>query len=151
MANKQTILLLTDFSTLANRAADIALELAVNNKKDLLIYNSIIYIEDLVTSGERNSSPEEIKKKTDKSEAGLTQIVSRLKLKLNADEQSLPTITAKSGMGGPMETILNLVAQNDVWMVVMGNHDDQQMANQYFDTNVPFVMSNCGCPLLLVP
>jgi nucleotide-binding universal stress UspA family protein len=151
MANTQTILVLTDFSKIADRAADLALELALNNQKDLLIYNSVISIEASVLTEERRSSVDEITLKTGKSQANLKQLTDRLTLKLSAEQQSKLKITVEEGTGGPMETILNLVAENNIWMVVMGNHDDKQITNKYFDSNVPFVMNNCGCPLLLVP
>jgi nucleotide-binding universal stress UspA family protein len=151
MANTQTILVLTDFSKIADRAADLALELALNNRKDLLIYNSVISIEASVLTEERRSSVDEITLKTAKSQANLKQLTDRLTLKLSAEQQSKLKITVEEGTGGPMETILNLVAENNIWMVVMGNHDDKQITNKYFDSNVPFVMNNCGCPLLLVP
>jgi nucleotide-binding universal stress UspA family protein len=151
MANTKTILVLTDFSKIADRAADLALELALNNQKDLLIYNSIISIEASVLTEERRSSVDEITLKTGKSQANLKQLTDRLTLKLSVDQQSKLKITVEEGTGGPMETILNLVAENNIWMVVMGNHDDKQITNKYFDSNVPFVMNNCGCPLLLVP
>jgi nucleotide-binding universal stress UspA family protein len=151
MANTQTILVLTDFSKIADRAADLALELALNNQKDLLIYNSVISIEASVLTEERRSSIDEITLKTGKSQANLKQLTDRLTLKLSAEQQSKLKITVEEGTGGPMETILNLVAENNIWMVVMGNHDDKQITNKYFDSNVPFVMNNCGCPLLLVP
>ena len=71
-------------------------------------------------------------------------------LRLTTDQQLLIHIEAKQGTGGPIETILNLVTANYIWMVVMGNHDDLRMSNIFFDSNVPLVMNNCGCPVLLV-
>ena len=151
MANDQTILVLTDFSKISNRATDIALELALNNQKDLLIYNSIISIEASVLTGERRSSVEEIAAKTSTSKSNLKQVVNRITANLSTLQRSKITITSKEGMGAPMETILNLVTEHNIWMVVMGNHDDLQMSNRYSDTNVPLITNTCGCPVLLVP
>lgn len=50
-----------------------------------------------------------------------------------------------------METISELVSENVIWLVVMGNHVDKTIATLYFDSNIPSVMNYCGCPLLLVP
>jgi len=151
MANTQTVLLLSDFSKIADRAADLALELALNNCKDLLIYNSIVLIEAYILTDERRSQANEINQRTSKSIVYSKKLIDRLKFKLSIDRQAQIQITAQEGTGGPVETILNLVTENNIWMVVMGNHDDLQMSNRYLDSNVPLVMNNCGCPLLLVP
>jgi nucleotide-binding universal stress UspA family protein len=54
-------------------------------------------------------------------------------------------------MGSVTETILNLVAANEIWIVVMGNRVNKELTSAFFDSNVPCVINNCGCPVLLVP
>ncbi|MEO5891301.1 MAG: universal stress protein [Ferruginibacter sp.] len=149
--SKKTILLLTDFSKISMRAADIALELAVNNQANLMIYNSIISIEASVIAGERKFAGDEIDLKTNKSKKNLDQLAQQLQARLTSPAQHKTAITVKQGMGSPVETMLNLVTENEIWMVVMGNHAVLNMSNQFFDSNVPSIMNNCGCPLLLVP
>ncbi|MBD1362707.1 universal stress protein [Mucilaginibacter sp. ZT4R22] len=151
MATKKTILLLTDFTKRAQRAADIALELAINNNANLLIYNSIISIEASVITGERRSVESEIAAQTDKSASRLSQLTQYLIAKLTTGQQKEITIKCKKGTGPVVETILELVAENKIWMVVMGNHVENAIATSFYDSNVPPVMNNCGCPLLLVP
>ncbi|MES2266905.1 MAG: universal stress protein [Bacteroidota bacterium] len=151
MAIKKTILLLTDFTKRAERAADMALELAVNNKADLLIYNSIVSIEASVLTGERRSPDKEIAELDNKSEDNLNRLQRYLKSKLTIGQQSAVKITCKNGTGPVVETILGLVAENVIWLVVMGNHVDKTISTLYTDSNVPSVMNYCGCPLLLVP
>lgn len=151
MATKKLILLLTDFTKRAERAADIALELAINNDANLLIYNSIISIEASVITGERRSVESEILAQTDKSTGRLTELTHHLKSKLTTEQQKEITIKCQKGTGPVVETILELVAENKIWMVVMGNHVENAIATSYYDSNVPPVMNHCGCPLLLVP
>ncbi|RWY53755.1 universal stress protein [Mucilaginibacter gilvus] len=151
MKNQKTILLLTDFTKRAGRAADFALELAISNTANLLIYNSIISIEASVITGERRSAESEIAAKTKKSTNLLSQLAGHLKSKLTSEQQSAINIKCKKGMGPVVETILELVAENKIWIVVMGNHVENAIATSYFDSNIPPVMNNCGCPLVLVP
>ncbi|TFF38536.1 universal stress protein [Mucilaginibacter psychrotolerans] len=151
MAPKKTILLLTDFSKRAEHAADFALELAKNNHANLLIYNSIISIGASVITGERWSVESEITEMTAKSTSRLSLLTTYLKAKLTTSQQSAIQITCKNGTGPVVETIIELVAENKIWMVVMGNHVENAIAITYFDGNIPPVMNNCGCPLLLVP
>jgi nucleotide-binding universal stress UspA family protein len=151
MATKRMILLLTDFTKRAERAADMALELAVNNHADILIYNSIVSIEASVITGERRSPDKEITAMSDKSLDSLNQLSQYLKSKLTTEQQAVVTIDCRKGTGPVMETISELVAENEIWMVVMGNHVDKTIATLYYDSNIPSVMNYCGCPLLLVP
>lgn len=151
MAPKKTILLLTDFTKRAERAADFALDLAINNNADILIYNSIISIEASVITGERKSPDKEIAEMGDKSKERLNQLSQYLHSKLTIGQQDAVTIFCKNGTGPVVETISELVAENAIWLVVMGNHIDKTIATLYFDSNIPSVMNYCGCPLLLVP
>ncbi|WP_374950728.1 universal stress protein [Mucilaginibacter sp.] len=151
MANKRTILLLTDFTKRAERAADMALELAINSNADLLIYNSIVSIEASVITGERRSPDKEIEVMDHTSGERLDQLWQYLRTKMTSEQQAAVVITCKKGMGPVMETITELVSENVIWLVVMGNHVDKTIATLYFDSNIPSVMNYCGCPLLLVP
>ena len=151
MANDKTILLLTDFTKRAERAAEMALELAINNKADILIYNSVVSIEASVITGQRRSSDKEIAAMNRKSEDNLTYLSDHLNSKLPTGTPVEIIIKCQNGTGPVVETISELVAENNIWMVVMGNHVDKEIASLYFDSNVPSVMNYCGCPLLLVP
>ena len=151
MATKKIILLLTDFTKRAERAADMALELAINNNADILIYNSIVSIEASVITGERRSPDKEIVAMDHTSGERLGQLSQYLKSKLTTEQQAAVAITCKKGTGPVMETISELVAENVIWLVVMGNHVDKTVSTLYFDSNIPSVMNYCGCPLLLVP
>ena len=145
------ILLLTDFTKRAERAADMALEIAVNNSADILIYNSIVSIEASVITGERRSPDKEIAAMDHTSGERLEQLSRYLRSKLAAEQQQAVMISLKKGTGPVMETIAELVSENQIWLVVMGNHVDKTIATLYFDSNIPSVMNYCGCPLLLVP
>lgn len=151
MAPKKIILLLTDFTKRAERAAHMALELAINNNADVLIYNSIVSIQASVITDERRSPDVEIAAMSAKSEARLIVLSNYLRSKLTLEQQAAVTIITKKGTGPIADTIAELVAENAIWLVVMGNHIDKTIATLYFDSNIPSVMNYCGCPLLLVP
>ena len=151
MTLRKTILLLTDFTKRAERAAEMALELAINNNADILIYNSIVSIEASVITGERRSPDKEIAAMDLISKKNLDRLIEYLRSKLSDVKRNEITITCKKGTGPVRETISELVAENTVWMVVMGNHADKNAPLLFFDSNAPSVMNYCGCPLLLVP
>lgn len=129
----------------------MALELALSNNADILIYNSIVSIEASVITGERRSPDKEIAAMDHTSGERLDHLSQYLKSKLTVGQQAAITISCKRGTGPVMETISELVSENLIWLVVMGNHVDKTIATLYFDSNIPSVMNYCGCPLLLVP
>jgi nucleotide-binding universal stress UspA family protein len=86
-----------------------------------------------------------------KSDASLHCLIDYLNSKLSNDNRKEITIVGKKGTGPVVETISELVAENSVWVVIMGNHVDKSIPFMFFDSNVPSVMNYCGCPVLLVP
>jgi nucleotide-binding universal stress UspA family protein len=154
MSVKQTILVLTDFSQRADRATQLALQMAMGSNADLLLYNSIIRAETVtapVTQFKSVVPIEDIEEKIKLSIAKLIGLSDQLKAILTPAQKSQITINYKQGMGSVTETILNLVAANDIWIVVMGNRVNKELTSTFFDSNVPCVINNCGCPVLLVP
>jgi len=154
MPTHRTILLLTDFLKTAERAADLALELALNNNADLLLYNSIVAAAPDMADGresKRRLAGEDIKEKTSNSINHLNKVAERLKSKMSLQQQAAVKINVQEGMGSVTETILTLVAENEIWMIVMGSHVQKGMANTDAHNNISSVLNNCGCPLLLVP
>jgi len=154
MSVKQTILVLTDFSQRADRATHLALQLAIGSNADLLLYNSVIR-EELITSPVTQLTSaipaEDIEEKRKLSIAKLIGLSDQLKATLTPAQKSQININYKDGMGSVTETILNLVAANEIWIVVMGNRVNKELNSAFFDSNVPCVINNCGCPVLLVP
>ena len=151
MSNSQTILVLTDFTKKAQRAAELALELALNNKANLLLYHSAIKLESDISLGEKTPSVDEWVHSKDKSEKKLLELSNHLKSKLTSQQQENIGITYKQGSGGITKTILTLVEENKIWIVVMGAQVEKDLANYNLSTNVSSVLNNCGCALLLVP
>jgi nucleotide-binding universal stress UspA family protein len=151
MSNNKTILVLTDFTKKAQRAADLALELALNNEANLLLYHSDIKLESDITLSEKTPSADEWEYSKDKSEKKLIEVSNHLKSKLTLQQKGTTGIAYKQGSGGIMKTILTLVEENKIWIVVMGAQVEKDLANYNLSTNVSSVLNNCGCPLLLVP
>lgn len=151
MSNHKTILVLTDFTKKAQRAAELALELALNNKANLLLYHSAIKLESDITLGEKTPSADEWTHSKVKSEKKLSELSNHLKSILTAEQQATINIAFKLGSGGITKTILTLVEESKIWMVVMGAQVEKDLANYNLSSNVSSVLNNCGCPLLLVP
>jgi nucleotide-binding universal stress UspA family protein len=154
MSVKQTILVLTDFSQRADRATQLALQMAMGSNADLFLYNSVIRAETVTAPVTQFTSVvpiEDIEEKIKLSIAKLIGLSDQLKATLTPAQKSQITINYKQGMGSVTETILNLVAANKIWIVVMGNRVNKELTSAFFDSNVPNVINNCGCPVLLVP
>jgi len=151
MSNNKTILVLTDFTKKAQRAAELALELALANKANLFLYHSVIELESDISNGEKMSSADELKRIRERSEKRLIELSDHLRSTLTADQKANIGVTYKQGSGGITKTILTLVEENKIWIVVMGAQVEKDLANYNLSTNVSSVLNNCGCPLLLVP
>jgi nucleotide-binding universal stress UspA family protein len=154
MSVKQTILVLTDFSQRADRATQLALQMAIGSNADLLLYNSVIRAETVTAPVTQFTSvvpADDIEDKRKQSIAKLIELSNQLKATLTPTQNSQINIYYKQGMGSVTETILNLVAANEIWIVVMGNRVNKELNSAFFDSNVPCVINNCGCPVLLVP
>jgi nucleotide-binding universal stress UspA family protein len=154
MSVKQTILVLTDFSQRADRATQLALQMAIGSNADLLLYNSVIRAETVTAPVTQFTSvvpADDIEEKRKQSIAKLIELSNQLKATLTPAQNSQINIYYKQGMGSVTETILNLVAANEIWIVVMGNRVNKELNSAFFDSNVPCVINNCGCPVLLVP
>jgi nucleotide-binding universal stress UspA family protein len=154
MSVKQTILVLTDFSQRADRATQLALQMAIGSNADLLLYNSVIRAETVTAPVTQFTSvvpADDIEEKRKQSIAKLIELSNQLKATLTPAQNSQINIYYKQGMGSVTETILNLVAANEIWIVVMGNRVNKELTSAFFDSNVPSVINNCGCPVLLVP
>jgi nucleotide-binding universal stress UspA family protein len=154
MSVKQTILVLTDFSQRADRATQLALQMAIGSNADLLLYNSVIRAETVTAPVTQFTSvvpADDIEDKRKQSIAKLIELSNQLKATLTPAQNSQINIYYKQGMGSVTETILNLVAANEIWIVVMGNRVNKELNSAFFDSNVPCVINNCGCPVLLVP
>jgi nucleotide-binding universal stress UspA family protein len=154
MLTKKTILVLTDFSKRAGRAAELALKLAINNNENLLLYNSVTRPEAVtmpLTQEKRTTPEEDMGVKMEQSNTKLINLLNQLKSRLKPSQQSQIHIDYKKGMGSVTETILNLVATYNISMVVMGNRVNKELISAFFDSSVPCVINNCECPVLLVP
>lgn len=145
----KTILVLTDFSKVAERAAEFAYEIAIHHQANIHIYNSVIMVErDNPFASKRKLSAER-DKRHEKSMLKLDDIAKHLAAKFK--EAPAVKITIENGEGDVGETIERLVAENEVWMVVMGNCLDKQEMRQFSDSNIPVVTSYAQCPVVLVP
>ena len=103
----KNILLLTDFTETANRAADLALQLAVTNKVDLILYNSIILLESGDTFLDKRAINDELVRRREQSNVSLAKLSDHLLVKSGKDDPVI-NITRLNGTGQIAETIQKL-------------------------------------------
>ena len=145
----KTILVLTDFSKVAERAAEFAYEIAIHHQAKIHIYHSLIMVESANPSASKHELSTERVRRYEKSMSKLDNISKHLTAKFS--NEHAVEITTENGEGDVGETIERLVVENTVWIVVMGNCLGKLAAHQFTDSNIPLVTSYARCPVVLVP
>ncbi len=141
----KTILLLTDFSDRADRAAELALVLAKANHTNLLLYHSVVLLETFMYAGDPRA---ELLQGVAEGDVKLAELTDRLKSLMPAGEV---LITSRAGTGSVKDSVLNIVGEDDIWLVVMGSNINSDLHYQFSDSNIFSVISNSRCPVVLVP
>lgn len=147
----QNLLVLTDFSDRALRAAEIAVLLASNNAKSVILYHSIVLPETGFKYGNLILNKDEDAQRHCEALLKLTAISDHLKTNMNDNGLAEVPIILKTGMGAIPNSITTLVREFNVWMIVMGNRVGGEWRNVSFGSNVTPVTDNATCPVLLVP
>jgi nucleotide-binding universal stress UspA family protein len=145
----KTILVLTDFSPRAERAAALALELATGNPSDILIYHSVILLEPFNPHAEIKAKQAEQTRKENAGASELNKLAARLRSRLKPGQTV--SISTELGQGHVTETIQRLVNRHTIWLIVMGSHIAGEGSSQLSDSNISSVLRASGCPVLLVP
>lgn len=143
--------MLTDFSERAFRAASMAMVLAANNKKKVLLYHSIVLPETGLQFGDIVLNKDDIDIRDNEAQLKLVTIANQLK-QLNKDKSHQKiNIELKVGMGAVHGSIISLLKEYEVWMIVMGNRVAGDWKNISFGSNITPVTNSATCPVLLVP
>jgi nucleotide-binding universal stress UspA family protein len=144
----KNFLIPTDFSSTADHAVQLAMELAQNTKATIHLLHTVEYnyAGPMAIDGtfiahdhERSAIDRMLKKADDK----LTEYI-----------QSLPldglSIQKKLGLGKPDEVVIQHIAELDIDLVVMGSHGASGLVELFIGSNAGKVIRNATCPVITV-
>ena len=153
MTTLKNILVLTDFSQNAKSAEEYALQLAIKAETNLILYNSyprpsplpgsdnIVWPHDPPVSFELQSI------------SNLQSRVYELKNELTKIQQGnyKPEIKHLGEAGSLTHKLNDIVADNNIWLVVMGTKGESFADNILFGSNVFKVLDKIHRPVLIIP
>lgn len=140
---KKTILVPTDFSNNALVATRYAIELAKKIEASIHILHAYRPFTSAFQSTSANEGDEK-RAKLD-AEKGLVGFLEKL------DRGSEISVTSSLIKNGLLEAIINYIAENDVFLVVMGTHGASGTRKDLLGSNTYDVAKTVPCPLLVVP
>jgi len=148
----KTILVLTNFSKKSENAANVALKIAISTKSEILLFHSLIHPE---TTPDIFKNPvEEYDLLHGEISKHFNELTDRLKTKLkerNSDEFK-PPIRLLRATGDLGLNAKEVVASNNIWMIIMGTKESDNGLSNFLFGSCPFkVINNVLCPVLLIP
>jgi len=148
----KTILVLTNFSKKSENAANAALNIAISTKSEILLFHSLIHPE---TTPDIFKNPvEEYDLLHGEITTYFNELTSRLRrtLKERNVEEFKPPIRILRATGDLGISVSEVVAANNIWMVIMGTKEsDNGLSNFLFGSCTFKVINNVLCPVLLIP
>ena len=149
----KNILVLTDFSENAKTAEKFALQLAIRVKADLILYNvyrrlrkdisgNVVWPHEPPPSFELQSIAN-LEARVDELNDELTKI-------RNNDDYK-PTIHHLGNAGSLTHKLNDIIAENNIWLVIMGTKGERFASTVLFGSNVFKVLEKINCPVLIIP
>lgn len=147
----KNILVLTDFSENAKTAEKYALQLAMHVKGNLILYNTYSRQRETISGNvvwPHNTPSSEL------------QSISNLQARVNELDHDLrkikddihkPEIRHLGNAGSLTDKINEIIAENNIWLCVMGTKGESFSNNVIFGSNVFNVLEKIGCPVLIIP
>ncbi len=148
----KTILVLTNFSKKSENAANAALKIAISTKSEILLFYSVIHPE--TTPDIFKNSVEEYDLLHNEITTYFNELTGRLKrqLKERNAEEFKPPIRILRATGDLGMSVSEVVAANNIWMVIMGAKESDNGLSNFLFGSCPFkVINNVLCPVLLIP
>ena len=145
----KTILVPTDFSTQADNALDMALQVAKINGSKILLINVIEGMRSFSfnTMGELEDSTGEeaylVKKLVDQTKSNLDDALS------NLDTDGVE-IEAMVEIGSPYESIAHVITNHDADLVVMGTKGSGGVEEVLIGSNTEKVVRYAKCPVITI-
>lgn len=146
----KNILVLTDFSENAKAAETYALQLAINVKGNLILYNTYSRQREKISGNVvwPHSTP-----------SSELQSISNLQARVNELNHYLgkiediykPEIRHLGNAGSLTDKLNEIVTENNIWLCVMGTKGESFASNVVFGSNVFSVLEEITCPVLIIP
>lgn len=146
----KTILLLTDFSTRAQFAAQYAMQMAMKLEANILLCNAMEIIES-APMAEQIAWP--VANHLALKQEGLADLkeIARQMSEEVSDAKFKPTISCLCDFGKLSVVVANIIKDKGVDLVVMGAHKSNGLSRFLFGSHTHDVLDNIQCPVLLVP
>ncbi|WP_298504452.1 universal stress protein [uncultured Maribacter sp.] len=142
----KNILVPTDFSNNAYNAFFHATELVKNSECTFYLLNAYPEDKSLWSKGVVSQLTEQLE---EDSIVGLKNTCHRIKLDYNNPEHKLKTISKK---GDLVKSVCTVIDEENIDLVVMGNHGCSELKAIFLGSNTLRVVENVkNCPILIVP
>jgi nucleotide-binding universal stress UspA family protein len=153
MPAEKNILVLTDFSENAKWAEKYALQLAIKAKKNLILYNAYATSPAMPQSGNvvwpHDPSPSIQLRSISNLQSKIYELETELsKVK---DPNYKPGIRHLGDEGVLTHKLNEIIAQENIWLVLMGTKGESFAQNILFGSNVFNVLDKINCPVLIIP
>ena len=148
----KTILVLTDFTKAAQRAADMALIVAGKLKADILLLNSFVTVPVIPSDEAANWQVQDYFIVRDVSNDNLDKEKKRLErqLKKTFFEPGQPTIRVECDYGSVVENTKKVLGKHSVSLIMMGGREKDDMPFLFGDT-IKAIINHIKRPVLVVP
>jgi len=149
----KTILVLTDFSSRAEHAAEYAMLIAAKANAKILLYNS--YFIPQVIPAVTYSAPyyEDASIIEKENLLQLARTVDRLKKKfIETHKINPPEIQVRNGAGNLADNLQKITKAIKFWMIVMGDKSEEGAFSRFvFGSDTYAIIDEAVCPVLLIP
>ena len=145
------ILVLTDFSENAKAAEKYALQLAIHVKGNLILYNTYSRQREKISGNVvwPHSTPSSELQSISNLQARVDELNHDLgKIKDNIHK---PEIRHLGNDGSLTDKLNEIIAENNIWLCVMGTKGESFANNVLFGSNVFKVLEKINCPVLIIP
>ncbi len=144
------ILIATDFSTNAARAAKYGYAIASQVKADVVLCNAFIVPAEVPQAGILVWPQLEYDELLESSASELKQLQKELR-KNPSDSSFRPEIICRSEFGGVVDVIKEITGKTDVELIVMGTHGAGKLDTLLIGNHSRRMINNAKGPILLVP
>ncbi|HEU4860979.1 MAG TPA: universal stress protein [Chitinophagaceae bacterium] len=147
----KNILVLTDFSENAKAAEKYAFQLAIHVKGNLILYNTYSRQREKISGNVvwPHSTPSSELQSISNLQARVNELNHDLrKIKDNIHKPEIRHLGNAGSLAGKLNEI---IAENDIWLCVMGTKGESFANNVLFGSNVFKVLEKINCPVLIIP
>jgi nucleotide-binding universal stress UspA family protein len=147
----KNILVLTDFSENAKAAEKYALQLAIRVNGNLILYNAYSRQREKISGNVvwPHSTPSSELQSISNLQARVNELNHDLrKIKDNIHKPEIRHLGNAGSLAGKLNEI---IAENNIWLCVMGTKGESFANNALFGSNVFKVLEKINCPVLIIP